>query len=251
MSVAGRLTIFTLVLIVLAVAGYFGYQYRDDISDFVSSLVGENANDIAATTEDEAAADEAAPASPDAAADTAAPTEEPVVLGPATAYFYEEPNVDSPEAPKHEASITWGLGTDPNTGVAVITANIAVPDEGLQVAMRISKSDDPAFSHEISVLVTQDAAHAGDPLAGVDNIAVKSSEEAIGAALVGQSFNDPDFFLLELPVSDQILNANRLALSPWFDLNIAFASGRRAILSFSKGEEGTPIFEQAAEAWAN
>ncbi len=252
-SVAARLTLLVLVVILIGVGGYFAYQYQDQISDFVNSAFG---NDAAETTDAVAADDAAASAAASggaAAESTASPAaavvaEEPVILPDAAAYLYEEPQPSSP-ASKLDGTINWALGTDPDTGLDVITANIAVPGEGLQIAMRVARSTDPEFSHEISVLVTQDAAHSSDPLASVENLAVKSSEEAIGAELQGTAFNDPDFFLLQLPTSDVILNNNRLGLSPWFDLNLVFASGRRVIVAFSKGQQGTDVFDEALAAW--
>jgi hypothetical protein len=132
----------------------------------------------------------------------------------------------------------------------VISAAIGIPEQGLSIVIRIEESADPEFSHQISALVTQSTRFENDPIEVIDNIAVKTSEEGIGAAFAGEVLTAQDVFMLALPSSNGILNTNRIMQSPWFDLGITYESGRRAIVSFNKGTAGDEVFAAANQIWS-
>ena len=235
-SVVGMLGGLGLTLIVLGAAGFFLWDfYGDDITVFFGGEVAQE--------------ETAAQVAEGAEEGEGAPIEEPPPFVETIAYLYSEPTTESPISDRFEASIEWALVTD-EEGASAVTAAIEVPDQGLTISLRFEESADPDFSHQVSTLVTQSGRFDDDPIQVVDNLAIKTSEEGIGAALEGDEVAEPDFYLLALPENNRILNTNRLLQSPWFDLSIVYESGRRAIVAFNKGTVGDEIFVQVGEAWA-
>jgi hypothetical protein len=229
MSLTARLTIALLLLIVAGGVGYYVWQDWDNVSDFVTTLfTGESAQ------VEEVVETEIDPA-----------TGEPVVFTEPAAYFYDEP-VGGEVSAKHRATISWALVDDVALG-PVVAAHIDVPDRGLTFDVAFSTSANAAASHQVSVLTT--AAGNAEPLRGIDNIAVKTSEESIGLELEGAVASTPGRYLLELPVDSARLNANRFATAPWFDIALVFESGERAVVAFSKGTVGARIFRDAMAVW--
>lgn len=234
-SFVGMLGGLVLFLIVIGAAGYFLWDYYgDEITEFFGGEVAEEpANVDVAEGEGEAGAE----------------IEEPPPFVETVGYLYTEPTAESPISERYEGTVEWAFVVDEG-GDNYISASIGVPDQGLTVSVRFELSNDPQYSHEISALVTQSSRFQNDPIEVVDNLAIKTSEEGIGAAFEGDIVATPDLFLLALPENNEILNTNRIMQSPWFDLSIVYESGRRAILAFNKGTAGDEVFLAAQEAWA-
>ena len=240
-SVPGLVAGAVLFVIVVGTGGYFLWDfYGDDITEFFGGEVASEVEEVVAVV-----GESDAPVEPGAGEEL----EEPPVFAETIGYLYSEPTDGGATSDRYEASLEWSLLTE-DGATAVISAAIDVPDQGLSIVVRIEDSADPQYSHQISALVTQATRFQDDPIAVVDNIAVKTSEEGIGAALAGEILTAQDMFLLALPSDNSILNTNRIMQSPWFDLAIIYESGRRAIVSFSKGTAGDEVFAAANEAWS-
>jgi hypothetical protein len=229
MSMTARLTIVLLLLIVAGGVGYYVWQDWDNVSDFVTTLFTGEGAQVEAVAEEE----------------IDPITGEPVVFAEPVAYYYDEPTGGEVSA-KHGGTIAWALVDDALLG-PVIAAHIDVPDRGLTFDVTFSTSANAAASHEVSVLTT--ATGNAEALRGVDNIAVKTSEESIGLELDGTVASAPGRYLLELPADAARLNANRFATSPWFDIALVFESGERAVVAFSKGTVGARLFRDAMAVW--
>ena len=240
-SVLGLVAGFALFVVVVGAGGLFLWDfYGDDITVFFGGEVAtEGAEVVAAIDEGGDAAELGA----------GVELEGPPVFMETIGYLYSEPTDGGAISDRYEASLDWALLTEDDT-TSVISAAIGVPDQGLSIVIRIEESADPQFSHQISALVTQSARFQDDPIAVIDNIAVKTSEEGIGAAFAGEVLSAQDLFMLALPSSNGILNTNRIMQSPWFDLGITYESGRRAIVSFNKGTAGDEVFAAANEIWS-
>lgn len=268
-TMGGRITFGVLIVLVLVAIGYFAATEWDQVTDFFDSVLGndtEESGETPADAGDEAGVGEDDPADvavvdgdPDAdAGDPDADAGDPVDVVfeetppfiESSAVFYVEPDNPDEPAERYEATIDWSLDQDPDTG-PVIAADISIPERGLEIALRIARSPDPSFSHDVVVQATLDDAAEGGPLQEVENLAVKSSEEGIGVALEGTPDARQNFFFIPLPVAEERQNTTRLRISPWFDLSLVYQSGERAIISFSKGTPGDEVFAEALEAWAN
>lgn len=239
-SILGLIAGFGLFVIVVGAGGFFLWDYYgDDITVFFGGEVASEEVDVAPVIgEDGDAAEPGAGVA----------LEEPPVFVETIGYLYSEPTDGGAISDRFEASLDWALLTE-DDATSVISAAIGIPDQGLSIVVRIEESTDPQFSHQISALVTQSARFQDDPIAVIDNIAVKTSEEGIGAAFAGEILTAQDLFMLALPSDNRILNTNRIMQSPWFDLAITYESGRRAIVSFNKGTAGDEVFAAANEAW--
>ena len=180
---------------------------------------------------------------------TTAPADRPA---PTLAILYEE-GAPGAATPALEATIAWRLVNDP--AGPIIAATIEVPERHMSIAFSIQENHNAAlaFSHEIDFLVTADRNYT-PPAGGVASIAqlaVKTTEDAIGQPLVGESYAlPPDFFWIELDPAAESENLTRLRSLEWFDLGIVYANGQRAILTFQKGLDGQQVFQEAFAAWA-
>lgn len=250
-SIAGRLTLLVLIVLVLGAMAYYLITNWDEVEDLTDSLLGnepeaaDDAGDAGAEGGVEGVIEGAEGGDPAAA--EAPVVEEPVVFTEPSAVFYVEPDAADGPAARYEATINWELLSN-STG-PVIAADITVPERGLSIMLRIGQSPDPNFSHEVIVQANVASGADGGALASVANLAVKSSEEGIGVALTGDPEVAADFFFIELPIDAERQNTTRLSISPWFDLSFVYESGDQAILSFSKGTEGAQVFEEAFAAW--
>ncbi len=153
-------------------------------------------------------------------------------------------------------AVVWRFDPAGPNGPA-LTALIDLPDRNAHVEMTIRRNTDSGFlpaSHLIEVTVTM---APGDPTGGVQSIpslVMKTSEEARGTQLVGQSIKITDevFWIALSAVDAQTIAANTATLrdQAWFDLPLLYANGQRAILTFEKGAPGQQVFAEALAAWA-
>ena len=229
MSVRSRLAIAAVLLIAVIGAGYYVWSDWDNVSTFVTDLFnGEPEEQIVVEQEIDPA------------------TGEPVVFTEPAAVFYQEPGADGVSA-RHNAIVEWMLVEDTGPS-AIVAAHIEVPDRGLSFDVQIGESPNEDASHAVSVVTT--LGRNADPVRGVDNVSVKTSEESIGIELEGEATATPDQFVLELPAQSGRVNTNRFATSPWFDIAFTYESGERAIVAFSKGTVGSALFNEAIATWA-
>jgi len=263
-TTGGRITIAVLLVLILAAGAYFAATEWEQVEDFIDSVLGnddEGGDEAALAADADAdgagdgeAGEDGDPADVAGAGDEAgdpagAPVEEPeLFLEPEAVFYIESGDPDVP-AERYEATIEWRLLDDPETG-AVIAADITVPERELDIDLRIARSPDPDFSHDVIVQATLENNADSGPLQQVENLAVKSTEEGIGVALEGEPDARQNLFYIPLPVDSERQNTTRLRISPWFDLSLVYQSGERAIVSFSKGTDGDEIFAQALDAWA-
>ena len=135
-----------------------------------------------------------------------------------------------------------------------IRAEAEIPDENLKMTMTIRRNADPTLpaSHVIELLFTTPENFAGGSVANVQRLALKPSEQARGEPLIGVAGKISDgFFIIALNNLEQAMQNNMALLQneQWIDIPIAYASGRRALMSIEKGVPGDRVFKEAIEAW--
>ena len=247
-SASTRIAFWAVVVLIIGATGYFGWTERDRVTDFVNSLLGNETEEAETVDADDAAGEEVAGeevAGEVVGEEVAAVIEEPPVFVDPAAVFYEE--ADNVASPKADATVAWALvEQDGNT---TIVANLSVPDRGLMLTLEIARVGDGQISHQVTILVTNDAGFDVAPIQSVENMTVKSTEEGIGVGLDASAVGADGVYFLDLPVDFERQNTTRLRTSPWFDLLLVYESGERAIISFSKGTPGNEIFIEAFEAW--
>lgn len=265
-GIVGRLVVYLIILVILGGIGYAAYYFRDDIRDLIggdqtavetttppATTTTTATNTVAATTPTTGNdVRVVGPQPADAGATLVNPVGVAADTGPTQAILYEE-GAAGDTTPVLDATIAWRIVNDP--AGPIIAATIEVPDRHMSIAFSIQENHNAAlaFSHEIDFLVTIDPNYT-HPAGGVESIsqlAVKTSEDAIGEPLVGVSQSlPPDFFWIELDPTAESQNLNRLRSREWFDLGIVYANGQRAILTFQKGLDGQQVFQEALAAWA-
>ncbi|UIJ70809.1 hypothetical protein [Aurantimonas sp. HBX-1] len=222
----------------------------------VSSDIGE----APATVGDEPAA--AADASPPPATGEAevaavAPAENGVPVAQ-KAVFYQERTETTPGT-QESGNVVWSVVNEPPSegqpAEPAIRAVADVPDENLKLTMTIRRNADPTLpaSHVVELMFDTPENFAGGGVANVQRLALKATEEARGEPLIGVAGKISDgFFIIALNNLDQAVqnNLSLLESQQWIDIPLAYATGRRALMSIEKGVPGDRVFKEAMDAWA-
>ena len=173
------------------------------------------------------------------------------------AVFYQE-RTDSAPGTQESGNVVWSVVNEPPSdglpAEPAIRAKVDVPDENLKLTMTIRRNADPTLpaSHVIELMFDVPSNFQGGSIANVQRLALKDTEQARGEPLIGVAGKISDnFFIIALNNLDQAVQSN-LALmqsEQWIDIPIAYATGRRALMSIEKGIPGDRAFKKAMEAW--
>ena len=199
---------------------------------------------------------------PNLSEEEVATTEPAEIVTPAigdTAYLYEEGG-SSEGAARSNAGVIWSLGSEsPEDGLpeeAVIMAQLDVPEKALSMNLKIKRNTDEALSasHIIELVFTAPESFTGGSIDNVARFVMKSTEQARGEGLIAVPVRiDAGYFLIALNNLQQAVDTNSKLLleSAWIDIPLGYTSGRRALITFEKGETGEKVFKDAFEDWKN
>lgn len=174
------------------------------------------------------------------------------------AVFYQERTQDTPGT-QESGNVVWSVVNEPpgdgQPPEPAIRAKVDVPDENISMTMTIRRNADSTLpaSHVIEILFNTPADFPGGGIANVQRLALKATEQARGEPLIGVAGKISDgFFIIALNNLDQAEQSNLTLLKnqQWIDIPIAYATGRRALVSIEKGVPGDEAFKQALDAWA-
>lgn len=184
----------------------------------------------------------------------------PVVAVAQRAILVEEPTgSDSAQPTSSAGRVTWKLDTangeqgQPLQTTAVATVNF--PDAGLALTMTIQKNLDSTLpaSHTVSLSFSQTGPGAGNrSVQDVGLLQAKDDENSRGSPVSGLPVRVRDnLFLIGLSSlpSDVERNTDLLLHRTWFDIAVRYTTGKRAVLTFEKGQSGAQVLQQAFEAW--
>ncbi|MEF2551146.1 hypothetical protein VQ042_07180 [Aurantimonas sp. A2-1-M11] len=232
----------------------------------ITSEIGENPEVVGAPAEGETPPagvvqpEEAAPTNEAAAGETEGAAVDPAETGVEVAQdavFYQE-RTETVPGTQESGDVVWSVVNEsPAEGQPpepAIRAEAQIPDENLKMTMTIRRNADPTLpaSHVIELLFTTPENFSGGSVANVQRLALKPSEQARGEPLIGVAGKISDgFFIIALNNLDQAMQNNMALLQneQWIDIPIAYASGRRALMSIEKGVPGDRVFKEAIEAW--
>ncbi|GGD94266.1 hypothetical protein GCM10011390_11260 [Aureimonas endophytica] len=203
------------------------------------------------------------PAAPPAAQTPAPPATgaKPNAASPAVsqrAMFYEE-RTDTQQGTQQLGNVVWSVVNEPPADdqppEPAIRAVADVPSEKLKMTMTIRRNLDATLpaSHVIELQFDVPPGFDGGQIVNVQRLALKPTEEARGEPLIGVAGKISDgFFVVALNNLDKATETNLALLGKqeWIDVPIAYATGRRALISIEKGVPGDRVFKQAMEAWA-
>jgi hypothetical protein len=190
----------------------------------------------------------------------------PASLQPAAAVEYYagllEDRPETPAFPKVQiGSVTW-IRPGPNAGgssaapapeAAMPVAKVAIAPAGIVAEIAICcRAGEGAPPSELSLAIRLAAQPPQDPIRGVGGPQMRLTGNVQGEILASAVTPGPaDTYRVLLSRTPEDLDRNlRLLLGrPWIDIPVVFASGRRAILTFTTGRVGADIIDQALHAW--
>lgn len=167
----------------------------------------------------------------------------------------EEQTGGAAGAVPYSGSVEWSRGTD-ELGHPTIVAEASIPARNLEVQVLLRRNADanlPA-SHLMEVNFTVAESFIGGSIANLPGVLLKDEELVQGQPLTGASARIVgNSFLFALSSASDIDVDNNIELLTergWMDLAMVYGTGRRAILTLEKGDDGAAIFEDVMAAWA-
>jgi hypothetical protein len=197
----------------------------------------------------------AAPAAPSTSAPANSQTPAVAVAGEPM-FLYEE--VLGQSAPSAIAgTVAWSLSSEADANGApspTVQAQLSVPERGITALMTFKKNTDASLpaSHIVEIVFSTGAGFEGGAIDSVQRIAMKSTEQDRGNALIAVPAKiTDDFHMIALNDFPDALKTNLelLRSRDWLDIPLAYRNGRRALLTLQKGPAGKQAFEQALREW--
>lgn len=227
----------------------------------INSQVGQEPESVGGVAAPSSPSTDAEQASDPATATEAAPAESGNAETPPVgqkAVFYQERTQDAPGT-QESGNVVWSVVNEPPSDgqppEPAIRAKVDIPDENISMTMTIRRNADSTLpaSHVIEILFNTPSNFPGGGIANVQRLALKATEQARGEPLIGVAGKISDgFFIIALNNLDQAEESNLALLKnqQWIDIPIAYATGRRALVSIEKGVPGDEAFKTAIDAWA-
>ncbi|WP_035871425.1 hypothetical protein [Cucumibacter marinus] len=152
-------------------------------------------------------------------------------------------------------TVEWTRDVD-ELGEPVIRGVASIPARNLTVDLLIRKNSDDALpaSHLMEINFNVQESFVGGGIASLPGVLLKDQELAQGKPLVGASarvFDNSFLFALSADQADETRNLELLSGQEWVDLPLVYSTGRRAIITLEKGEEGQSVFDGVMTAWGN
>ena len=191
--------------------------------------------------------------------DTTAPAASPdqsVSVGQRAIFYEERTNVTQGSA--QPGTVVWSLVQESPGGdlppEPAIRAEATIPGKDLQLRMTIRRNADKTLpaSHIIEMIFLTPEGFEGGGIENILRVAMKSSEQDAGNALLGIPAKIADgFFLVALNETKAETDANLTLMrrQSWIDIPVVYRSGRRALFTLEKGVPGEKVFDEALRAW--
>ncbi len=199
-----------------------------------------------------------APAATVASDTPRSPITEFTASGTQQAVLYEEAPVAGEQGTAVAGGVEWAMvresisGGDPEP---VIRATAEIPERNMTATITMRENQDGALpaSHLIEIAFDLPDGFEGGGVKNVPGVIMKQNEEARGEALRGAAARvSSGLFWIALSESelDKESNLRLLRERDWIDIPILYESGRRAILTLRKGNDGAQSINSAIQAWS-
>ncbi|MEM8854004.1 MAG: hypothetical protein AAGD34_09930 [Pseudomonadota bacterium] len=227
-----------------------------EVSPFTTDPTTTPAEDQVAAVDQQAAPTETPPA-----AETAAPSAPIADFTPndrQQAVLYEEAAQAGEQGSAVPGSVQWSMvrqsigGGDPEP---VVRATTEIADRNMTANITIRENRDGALpaSHLIEIEFQMTDAFEGGGVKNVPGIIMKETEQSRGEPLRGAAARVSSglfWIALSEDEADKDLNLRLLRERNWIDIPILYESGRRAILTLQKGNDGLQSVNAAIQAWS-
>ncbi|MFK0208730.1 hypothetical protein [Agrobacterium sp. NPDC090283] len=157
-----------------------------------------------------------------------------------------------------QGSVSWSLQQE-NDGDGkpspTVQGQITVPGRGLSALITFKRNTDPSLpaSHLIEIVFSVSPGFEGGAIDSVQRIAMKSTEQDRGNALIAVPAKiTDDFHMIALNDFPDAMKTNLELLKSrnWIDIPVSYRNGRRALLTLQKGNDGIAAFDKALSEWA-
>ncbi len=187
----------------------------------------------------------------------ATPAQPGAVAGGERMFLYEE--VLGQTVPTAiQGSVAWTLQQENDSEgrpSPTVQGQITVPGRGLSALITFKRNTDPSLpaSHLIEIVFSVAPGFEGGAIDSVQRIAMKSTEQDRGNALIAVPAKiTDDFHMIALNDFPDAMKTNLELLKSrnWIDIPVSYRNGRRALLTLQKGPEGIAAFDAALRDWA-
>ncbi|WP_421359282.1 hypothetical protein [Agrobacterium rosae] len=157
-----------------------------------------------------------------------------------------------------EGTVSWSLQNEADAEgkpSPTVQGQITIPGRGLSALITFKRNTDPSLpaSHLVEIVFSVGAGFEGGAIDSVQRIAMKSTEQDRGNALIAVPAKiTDDFHMIALNDFPDALKTNLelMRTRDWIDIPVSYRNGRRALLTLQKGADGKPAFETALREWS-
>ncbi|WCK01634.1 hypothetical protein [Agrobacterium tumefaciens] len=157
-----------------------------------------------------------------------------------------------------QGSVSWSLQQENDAEgkpSPTVQGQITVPGRGLSALITFKRNTDPSLpaSHLIEIVFSVSPGFEGGAIDSVQRIAMKSTEQDRGNALIAVPAKiTDDFHMIALNDFPDAMKTNLELLKSrnWIDIPVSYRNGRRALLTLQKGNDGIAAFDKALGEWA-
>lgn len=147
-----------------------------------------------------------------------------------------------------QGSVSWSLQQEnDNEGrpSATVQGQITVPGRGLSALITFKRNTDPSLpaSHLIEIVFSVSPGFEGGAIDSVQRIAMKSTEQDRGNALIAVPAKiTDDFHMIALNDFPDAMKTNLELLKSrnWIDIPVSYRNGRRALLTLQRAMTASP-----------
>jgi hypothetical protein len=175
----------------------------------------------------------------------------------AQAIFYQEWTSEA-DGTAEFGTVVWSLVQEsPGFGAPpepAIRGEAIIPGDGVRLKLTIRRNADKTLpaGHTIEMIFTMPENFGGGGIDNILRVALKPSELAAGAPLLGIPLKIADgYFVVALNDGqmDVWTNLDLLQSDQWIDVPLVYKSGRRAMITLEKGAFGNFAFNDAVSDW--
>ncbi len=189
---------------------------------------------------------------------TGAPAQQPAAAASGHRMFLYEEVLGQTVPTAIEGTVSWSLQNEQDANdkpSPTVQGQITIPGRGLSALITFKRNTDPSLpaSHLVEIVFSVGTGFEGGAIDSVQRIAMKSTEQDRGNALIAVPAKiTDDFHMIALNDFPDALKTNLelMRTRDWIDIPVSYRNGRRALLTLQKGADGKAAFDSALREWS-